>query len=478
MKVGLVGPSYQEWSLPFDAQRTVNLYPVVDQSGKEVAALYGTPGLTEFADVTLTGEAASGASRGMFTAANGRCFSVNSNRVYEISSAGVDSTIGLMGNISNSIELTDPVTIDENGQQLVVCDGQDLWVYTYATNAFAKVTDADFPGAATVCFMDGFFCFNDPDSGQFYISALYDGTSVDALDFATAESSPDDLVRVIKCGSILFLMGKNTIEPWANQGGGDFPFARIDGGVMDVGCAAAHSVAILDNSLFWLGSDRRGSGVVYRVQGMTPQRISTHAIELILSRVTDLSSIRGYSYQKNGHLFYVMTGGGLLTTLVYDVSTGQWHERAYLNDSGEYECQLGVTCTFAFGKHLVGDRLSNKIYEMHEDIYSDNGREIKRQRTFTHINNEGKRARLSELQVDFETGVGLTTGQGSDPVANLEVSTDGGHTFGNELSVGIGQKGDRNARAVWRRLGYGSQFTFRVTISDPVKVAICGAYLR
>lgn len=478
MKVGLVGQSYQEWSLNFDAQRTVNLYPVVDQSGKEVAALYGTPGIEEFAQVTLVGSAATGASRGMFTSANGRCFSVNSNRLYEVFEDGTTSSLALLGTtVSNSTEITSPVTMDENGQQLVICDGESLFIYTYG-GTVSEISDPDFPGAATVCFMDGFFCFNDPDSGQFYISALYDGSSVDALDFATAESAPDDLVRVIKCGSILFLMGKNTIEPWANQGGGDFPFARIDGGVMDVGCAAAHSVAILDNSLFWLGSDRRGSGVVYRVQGMTPQRISTHAIELILSRVTDLSSIRGYTYQKNGHLFYVMTGGGLLTTLVYDVSTGMWHERAYLNDSGEWECQLGVTCTFAFGKHLVGDRLSNKIYEMHEDIYSDNGREIKRQRTFTHINNEGKRARLSELQVDFEYGVGLTSGQGSDPVANLEVSTDGGHDFGNMLPVSIGKKGDRKARAVWRRLGYGSQFTFRLTISDPVKVAICGAYLR
>ncbi len=62
MKIPLVGPSYQQRSIPFDGQRTINLYPVLDQQGKEVSALYGTPGLTLF------GTAGTGPIRGLFTA--------------------------------------------------------------------------------------------------------------------------------------------------------------------------------------------------------------------------------------------------------------------------------------------------------------------------------------------------------------------------------------------------------------------------
>ena len=475
MKVGLVGPSYQERSLDLDAQRTVNLYPVLDPLGKETAALYGTPGLSQFATIPNDAQAV----RGAFTSANGRSFLVASNSLFEVFSTGTCTLLASMGVNSNAV-FTEPVTMDENGFELAICDGQDLWIYSYALQTITKVADADadFPGAATVCFMDGYFVFNDPDTGKFYVTSLYEGNEVDALDFASAESSPDDIVCVKKVLGMLWLFGKRTVEIWANQGGGDFPFSRIEGASMDMGCAGAHTVSVLDNSVFWVGDDVRGGAIVYRANGATPQRISTHAIELILSRLSTLSELRSYSYQQSGHLFYVLTGGGLSTTLVYDATTGQWHERAYLNAAGEYECQLGVTCTYAFGKHLVGDRLSATIYEMSEDYFSDNGNPIKRERIFTHLYNEGMRTRINELQVDFERGVGLTTGQGSEPAVALQISSDLGKTYGDEHTANIGAKGVFRPRVVWRRLGMGSAFTFKITMSDPVKVAIVGAYIR
>lgn len=247
MKVGLVGPSYQERSLDLDAQRTVNLYPVVDPQGKETTALYGTPGLSAFASVPNDAQAL----RGLFTSANGRCFGVASNMLFEIFAGGTCSIRGFMG-VSSGAVFTEPVTMDENGFELAICDGQDLWIYSYTLGTISKVADADadFPGAATVCFMDGYFVFNDPDTGKFYITSLYEGNEVAALDFASAESSPDDIVCVKKVLGMLWLFGKRTIEPWANQGGGDFPFSRVEGATMDVGCAGAHTVQVLDNSVF------------------------------------------------------------------------------------------------------------------------------------------------------------------------------------------------------------------------------------
>lgn len=465
MRVGLVGPSYQERSLPFDAQRTVNLFPVLDETknGKEVSALYGTPGLSLF---STCGE---GSIRGVFCAANGRAFVVSGITLYEVTSDGTATSRGAMSSGSSV------VTMDENGTQLAICDGSTVYIFTYATNAFAVVGDIDIPSSGTLCFIDGYFVVSKNSSGAFYISSLYDGNTWDPLDFATAESSPDNLIRVINAGGNLWLLGNNTIEIWTNIGGSGFPFERINNAKMDMGCLAAHSVVTVGNSIVWLGRDKKGSGVVYSAQGISPQRISTHAIEYKIQQASNPSALRGYSYQQDGHVFYVLTG--LDTTLVYDFTTELWHERAYLNPQGVYEAHLGLCHMFAFDMHLVGDRSSGKVYEMSLDVYSDNGSAIKRMRVFTHIGEEGKRFTINSLQVDFERGVGLTTGQGSAPVAALRMSKDGGRSWSNEYQASIGAIGVRLPRTRWNRLGQYELATIEISITDPVKVAICGAYI-
>lgn len=464
-KAGLVGSSYEERSIPFDAQRTINLFPVVDETkqGKEVSALYGTPGKLLFAT------AGTGTVRQEYSATNGRAFVVTGTTLYELDSSGTATSRGTLEAGSGV------VTMAENGTQLAICDSTYVYTFTYATNAFAKVTDGDLPSSGTLCFLDGYFIVSKNLSGAFYISSLYDGTAWAALDFATAESSPDNLVRVFPAVGLLWLFGDKTTEMWSNVGGTGFPFARVSGGKIETGCAAAHSVVALDNSVFWVGQDNRGSGIVYRANGFSPQRISTHAIEYKLQRLSSLSVLRAYTYQQDGHTFYVLTDEDTIT-LVYDIATQLWHERAYLSD-GVQEADLGSTCMYAFGKVMVGDRSSANIYQLKLDNYADNTLPILRSRTFTHISNNGEPFRINSLLVDFEYGVGLATGQGSDPQCWLEVSKDGGITWGRKLYASIGAIGQRNVRAIWRKLGnFDRQVTFKVSISDPVKVAICGAY--
>lgn len=469
MKIGLVGPSYQMFSLPFDAQRTMNLFPVMDEMGKEVSSLYMTPGLLEFSD---TG---AGDCRGCFTVDNGRCFFVAGSSVFEIEADGSSSLIGSLNQSSGNVSFAD------NGFQLGICDGETIYIFTYATNDFAEVSDPDFPGAATLTFLNGYFIVNKPDSGRFYISGLYDGTSWDALDFATAEGSPDNLIRVISALGQLWLMGTNTIEIWQNTGGSAanaFPFQRINGSRIDIGCLAPYSVIAMDNSLFWLGGDEYGRGFVYRTSGFSPSKISTEPIELQLQNVSNLADVNTYAYQQQGHLFFVMTGGGLETTLVYDVTTQQWHERSYLNTEGDYEQHLGKCCTFAFNKHLVGDRRSGIIYNMSMDYYNDNGSAIARDRIYTHISNEDQRIRFNQLDIGVETGVGSQNGNDENPLISLRLSRDGARTWSDPFTKEIGAIGKYQTKITFRRLGVADQMTFRLRITSGVKVVITGSYLR
>lgn len=466
MKIQLVGGSNQERSLPFDAQRTINLYAVVDKEGKEPTALYGTPGLTVF------GTAGSGSIRGVFNTAGGRAFVVSNSALYEISSTGTATFLGTLDTTSGI------VSIDENGLQLGICDGTNGYIFTYATNTFAKITDADFPSAGTLTFIDGYFVVSKNNSGSFYISALYNGSSWAALDFATAESSPDNLLRVYNAVGQLWLFGTKTTEVWTNTGASAFPFERISGAKMEVGIMAPHSAVAVDNSIFWVGRDNIGSGIVYRANGFSPQRISTNAIERLIQAAPTPLTMRAYTYQQDGHTFYVITGGGLETTLVYDISTQIWHERAYLNAMGQFEQHLGACGMFAFDKQLVGSRVDGKIYEMSLTAYSDDGNPLVAERTFTHIGNENTRIRYNSLEIAMETGVGNQSDPGQNPQISLKISRDMGRTWSSAYTTSFGRVGKYLAQAQWRRIGIAFNMTFKVRISDPVKRVLIGAYLK
>lgn len=466
MKIGLVGPTYQQRSLPFDAQRTINFWPIFDQQGKEVSALYGTPGLELFATAGAQGH------RGAFTSSNGRCFFVAGSTLYEVDSGGTATNRGSLFSSAGN------VSMDENNIQLGICDGQRLYTFTYSSNTFAQVTDADLPssvGFLTV--IDGYFVVNENDTGKFYISSINDGTSWDALDFATAESNPDELLCVKNALGQLWLLGRNTSEIWTNTGASAFPFARISGAIMEVGILAPHSIQDVGNSIFWLGQDKRGRGVVYRANGFVPEPISNEPINIAIGKATSPESITSWTYQEEGHTFYALTGGGLKTTLVYDLDTQQWHERSY-NDNGDLTPHLAQCVTFAFGKQLVGDRRNGKIYEMSLDYYDDDGAEIVSERIYTHLSDMDRRIRYNALEISMETGVGNLSDPGQNPLISMQLSKDGARTWSNWFTTSIGKVGEYLTKVVFRRLGIAEQMTFKIRISAPVKKALTGSYLR
>lgn len=464
MKIGLVGPSYVQRSLPFDAQRTINLFPVSDESGKEVSSLYGTPGLDLF---TTCG---AGPIRGEFKSGNGRVFVVSGTGLYEIDIAGTTTLLGsLLGSYGT-------VTIAEGTTQLAICDGIYLYSFTYSTNSFAQVTDSDLPSSVGyVSYLDGYFIIKENNSGRFYKSAYNDVTSWSALDYATAESSPDRLSATVSALGQLWLFGDATTEVWTNTGASTFPFSRIAGAVMQMGVMAIYSILEIDNSVFWIGKDKFGSGMVFRAEGFSPKRISTTPIEKRIQEATSNEDIVSWAYQEEGHLFYVLSGGGLETSLVYDLTTQQWHERAHLNGDGDFEQHLGICHVFAFEKHLIGSRLDGKIYDMSLDYYDDDGEEIVRERTYTHIIDEGRRIRYTSLEIGLETGVGSAD---TEPTVSLQLSKDGARTWSDWFTGGFGKLGEYQTRVVFRRLGVADIMTFKIRITDKVKTIITGSYLK
>lgn len=468
---GFIGPSYTLQSVNVDCQRSVNLLPEVNELGtgkeREVAALVPTPGLRRL--LTLPASPV----RGLWRASNDQLFAVAGNKLYRISSAWAETGLGSL-NTS-----TGPVSIADNGTHVVVVDGTYGYVWTIGSSSFAQITDPDFPGADQVTFLDGYFIFNKINSQQFVISGLNDVT-FDALDIASAEGSPDKLVGEIVANQNLYLFGTQSTEVFYNSGDADFPFARIQGAVMDQGCAAAFSIAKIGGAVYWLGGDGTGSGIIYRAQGYQAQRISTPAIESVIRAIdtTDLASARAWTYQQGGHQFYCLNIPGAEATWCFDASTNLWHERCYL-DLWSLERHRADCHAVAYGENVVGDYENGKIYALDPDTYTDDGTAIVRERTAPHVSKNLARVFHTKFQLDMETGVGTSgTGQGVDPQVMLQWSDDGGHSWSSERWTDAGGIGLRRTRVIWRRLGSSRDRVYKIRITDPVKVVLIGAELE
>jgi hypothetical protein len=473
MQTPILGASYVARSINAADNRMVNLFPeMTPDNGQTAAFLNRAPGLEYLQSV------GDGPIRALWAhQTNGSDFYVVSgNEVYKMSTMTGDPV--LLGTVSG----TGPVSIADNGTQLFFACNPDSYIYNEVTNVFAQITDPDFPGAVTVGYLDGYFVFNEPDSQRVWVTSLLDGLSVDPLDFASAEGSPDGLVGIIVDHREAWLFGTDSVEVWYDAGLADFPLTRIQGAFNEIGCVAAFSIAKLDNGLFWLGTDARGQGIVYRANGYTGQRVSTHAIEYAIAQYSDISDAVGYTYQQEGHAFYVLTFPTGNATWVYDVSTQAWHERAGWLNGVFTRHRSNCQCNF-LGNTIVGDFENGNIYKMSLNVYSDNGDIQKWLRSWRALptgTNNLKRTAHHSLQLNCESGVGLIDGQGSDPQAMLRWSDDGGHTWSNEHWSPMGKIGAYYQRVFWRRLGMTVKLrdrVYEVSGTDPVKVAIMGAEL-
>lgn len=473
MKTPILGSAYVARSVNAADNRMVNLFPeVVPEGGKEPAFLQRAPGL-QFQQTI-----GNGPIRGLWThQTNGSDFYVVSgNSFYKLT--GLTSAPQLIGYVSGS----GPVSIADNGTQLFLACDPDGYIYNETTGAFGPITDPDFPGAGTVAYLDGYFVFNEPNSQKIWVTQLLDGTSIDPLDFASAEGSPDGVVAVLSDHRELWVFGADTTEVWYNAGNLDFPLSRIQGAFNEIGCAAPSSVAKMDNQIYWLGRDARGQGMVYRAAGYVGQRISTHAIEWQMQEYGNLESATAYTYQQDGHSFYVLNFPSANTTWVFDVATGVWHERAAFDNGQFNRHRSNNMCNFE-GNIVVGDYQNGNIYTLDLTVFADHDQPQKWLRSWralpTGANNLNRTIQHS-LQLDCETGVGLNNGQGSDPQVMLRWSDDGGHTWSNEHWRSMGKIGSYGYRTIWRRLGATTKIrdrVYEVSGTDPVRVYVMGAEL-
>lgn len=400
--------------------------------------------------------------------ANGRLFTVADNAFREVSAAGV---VTLRGTLSTT---TGRVGMEWGRDQIIITDGPNGYTLTLSSNSFNAISDADFPGGVMVSELDGFFITAPADSDQFNLSGLDDGSTWDALDFATAESRPDKAIAHASLNREFVICGEITTEWWFPTGGASFQFERR--AVTAVGCLAPWSLKRVDNALMMIGRDEGGAGMVYMLSGYAARRVSNPALEDYLATSSDLAGSVAMTWQRNGETFYALQVPGLATTPVYQASVGEWVDLADVDESGDFVPWRFTDHAYCFGKNLViaGDGTVHALDNAHH-TYGATARKCSR--TSRHMVGQlRERGRISEFVADVSTG---QASDAADPQSvSLSWSNDGGRTFSTPVARAIGVKDDFTSPPRWRRLGMARDRVWRLEYSGKGQFTIIDVGIR
>lgn len=464
---GFIGSAYTMQARPADAEDLINWY--LERSGspnsKDPNSLLPTPGLSLFCTLPQS------PGRGILTI-NGRTFVVAGIGAYELQSNGTFTFLGSM------LQDAYPATISTNGpagHQVFFTSGGHGYIFDTISSVFTDVlSTANFGG-----FIDGYFVALDTNTATLQWSALEDGTSWSGADVAQRDTTGDQWISMLVTHDEIWLFGSQRSDVWRNVGTGNqtfVPIAFIEQGIM-----SPFARWTIDNAPHWWGASEDGFGVCFRANQYQPVAVSKPAIEYAVQGYSTVSDAVTWGYQEDGHAHLVTNFpmGGI--SWVLDSSTGEWHKRGSWDAPAEdYDAGRPQYHAYAFGKHLVMDRVSGAIYEQSTRIYTDfdDGSPIRRLRRSPYLAKEQKRIVFDQFQVDFEVGLGLQNGQGSDPQAMLRWSNNQAQTWSSEHWTTIGRIGAYGTRAVWNQLGQARNRVFECVVAEPMPARMTGAYVN
>lgn len=447
-RIALPTQSYQHPSKPLDSSMLLNLYAEAEPAdARSQVALISTPGLvTEFPVGTGPIEAMNFDLPGVLYVASGTEF-------FRQRTFLTDLTLNDLGPIGTP----DTGVIPPVDTMITIAVGPTACVVVVPPRAYTCThlgalvqIGGDFPGASSVTYLDGYFVFTAyEDTSKFFISALLDPTTFNALDFAFSDGLTNVIHRVITHLGEIWLLGDAGIAVWydtgiANTVGGillDFPFLPRSGATIPYSVATPKCVAQGDGSVFWVSYE----GIVYRSQGYNALRISTHALEAILQPQDTTQTVSGLVHSQNGHIFYCFTLNGV--TYSYDCATQKWHNRSSSTTGvGRWLPNVAIST----GRPLFGDSVNGNIYFPDPNGITDNGGLVFRQMTTPPIWAGTNRAFMNRLEIEMDVGGTLL----------LEWSDDGGVTWKGPRTLDASL-----ARVVTTRLGSFRQRVFRLSMS-------------
>lgn len=504
MRLPLTGGSYSPRSIIANAQRCINYYPERNTKDALVPIThYQRPGLRP-----LVQGPNGGPVRGLYKASNNTAYCVIGATFYQITGEPNQGgwTLASLGTLS--VPKSTPVSMTDNRTNLVLVDGTSS-VYTLALNTggatLQPYSDPNglFAGADRVDYIDTFTIWNFPGGAtNLFGSTLSNVLTTDPLYEAAKTNWVDNLQTLIVNRHVILLIGQQTTEVWYNAGNPNFPFAELPGAFYEHGTIAKYSVASQDISVYFLGEDKQGQGIVFRVTGFECKRVSNHALEYQIRQMAAQGSISdaiGFTYQFDGHVFYCLTFPTGNQTWQFDEASDEWTQMAWTDSDGNLNRHRANCFAYMFGTSVVGDWENGTLYAMDANVYTDTlvpaGQPgpVTYIRSFPHIGqgtvnlggagldrpveSDGREMQFNSFMADIECGKGPAEANGNPASVYLRWSADRGRTFGNALLQSTGRPGQYRTRPKWNALGIGQDVVFELEHSIAGPAALNGAWV-
>lgn len=353
-----------------------------------------------------------------------------------------------------------PVSIAASADEVVFAAGGTPKSYN-GTN-LANISFPDGANVTAVTYVSQLFVFARAGTHRFYWSAINDGRSIDALDYASAETAPDEIRDLRTNRGNLIILGSESVEAWYPAGDADLPFIRIEQQIYDVGIFQTGAAAILDNTMYFVGSD----GVVYRAEDVQ-MRVSDPGIE---ERLFEASEVLAFTFKYQGHEFFAVQHDS--GTHLYDVSTNQWCEFT----SAERPRWRVNTAVLAGRATLLGDAVTGQIWEF--GGWTDTDQNMPLERLLTIYFPLRRTTRVDNIAVTTNPGrTTVTAGDGADPEVQFRASRDAGETWTGWKSAPLGAQGKYRTHVYSRMWGMFDSpgAMFEAKCDDPVPFRVAGA---
>lgn len=335
-------------------------------------------------------------------------------------------------------------------------------------------------------YQDGFGLINEPGTQNIWQSIVDDLSVWPPLNNAQADAESDTINAVVQIHRLIYVFKQIGTEVWNDAGVAGFAFQPIPSVMIESGTIAWASVTKVGETLIYLSQNTNGIGIVRQLEGFTSKRISTNAIETLLQKEVTLSDAFAYSYQQEGHQYYVLTLPTSDITLVYDqtesVATGIpiWYKWLAFSN-GSFGRHWGNAFCFFNQTLVLGDFFSGNLYKIDLENFTDNGQTRKWIRSWRASQQASMMPRrFTSLQIDMQTGANVP--DGTNPQVVLEWSDDGGHNYAQQRLIAAGPPGATAMRVRATRLGStrrnsGLDRIFRLSSTDPFPVCLIGAEL-
>ena len=371
-----------------------------------------------------------------------------------VSVGGIAGTVrGIMAR--NSKASTPQIVIVLDNGSKFVCEADSV----------SSLSDGDLPPANSCDFLNRKIVFG-IDDGRFFWSAVDDATDISALDFAEAEGNPDGCVRIIEHLQEIWVFGTASIEVWFDDG---TSLVRRGSTVIPKGALVKHAIAKLDMDLFWIGDDM----VVYAARGYGFERISHYGVERSIRDTVDKSDIVGWTYQKEGSSFYVLSGPDWTwrfnRTLSRKIGKPIWTERFSYDHDGRWRAEYAVQYN---NEWIIGNNADDGLYRLSHEAFDESGQFIVWRLRSAPLHAYPNCIAIDRLHLDFVTGIGRLSNDPhiSEPKVGLRWSDDGGRSWSNQLFESLGKRGEYKTRVTFDSLGITGRTgrMFEVEISSPV----------